>query len=308
MTDKQNRVAILLSTFNGERFLPAQLDSLLAQSHADCDIWVRDDGSSDQSLAIVRRYASTHPNIHIQAGKNLGFVASFYELLQSAGAGYGFYFFCDQDDVWLPSKVGRALALLDTEQGAALYCSRTQYVDRDLQPIGPSPDYDHRCIGWGNALVQNIATGCTIALNSAARERLLSQRPGFCLAHDWWAYLVVSAFGQVVFDSESHILYRQHGSNTIGMQKQGLAGQWARVQRFWRRLRQAGPGWIDQLSEFERLHGTSLPDAQRHQLRMLIRSRSSWITALRASAQHYYWRMSKVDTLILRVLLALRLY
>ncbi len=308
MTDKQNRVAILLSTFNGERFLPAQLDSLLAQSHAGCDIWVRDDGSSDQSLAIVRRYASIHPNIHIQAGENLGFVASFYELLQNVGAGYDFYFFCDQDDVWLPSKVSRALALLAAAQGAALYCSRTQYVDRDLQPIGPSPDYDHSYIGWGNALVQNIATGCTIALNSAARERLLSQRPGFCLAHDWWAYLVVSAFGQVVFDSESHILYRQHGSNTIGMQKQGLAGQWARVQRFWRRLRQAGPGGLDQLREYARLHGPSLPDAQRRQLRMLIRSRSSWITALRASAQHYYWRMSKVDTVILRVLLALRLY
>ncbi|MEJ5127752.1 glycosyltransferase family 2 protein [Comamonas sp. MYb21] len=308
MTDKQNRVAILLSTYNGERFLPAQLDSLLAQSHAGCDIWVRDDGSSDQSLAIVRRYASIHPNIHIQAGENFGFVASFYELLQNVGAGYGFYFFCDQDDVWLPSKVSRALALLEGEQGAALYCSRTQYVDRDLQPIGPSPDYDRRCIGWGNALVQNIATGCTVALNRAARERLLAQRPGFCLAHDWWAYLVVSAFGQVVFDSESHILYRQHGSNTIGMQKQGLAGQWARVQRFWRRLRQAGPGWIDQLSEFDRLHGADLADAQRRQLRMLIRSRSSWTTALRASVQRYYWRMSKVDTLILRVLLALRLY
>ncbi|MCS4294700.1 glycosyltransferase involved in cell wall biosynthesis [Comamonas sp. BIGb0152] len=301
-------MAILLSTFNGEQFLPAQLDSLMAQSHAGCDIWVRDDGSSDQSLAIVQRYADAHPQIHLHAGANLGFVASFYELLQNVGAGYDFYFFCDQDDVWLPSKVSRALSLLDGQQGAALYCSRTQYVAGDLQPIGPSPDYDRSCIGWGNALVQNIATGCTVALNAAARERLLSQRPGVCLAHDWWAYLVVSAFGSVVFDSESHILYRQHGRNTIGMQKQGLAGQWARVQRFWRRLRQAGPGWIDQLSEFDRLHGADLADAQRRQLRMLIRSRSSWTTALRASVQRYYWRMSAVDTLILRVLLALRLY
>ncbi|MEF9964701.1 MAG: glycosyltransferase family 2 protein [Comamonas sp.] len=301
-------MAILLSTFNGEQFLPAQLDSLLAQSHAACDIWVRDDGSSDQSLAIVQRYAAAHSQIQVCAGANLGFVASFYELLQNVGAGYDFYFFCDQDDVWLPSKVSRALMLLDGQQGAALYCSRTQYVDRDLQPIGPSPDYDRSCIGWGNALVQNIATGCTVALNAAARERLLSKGPGFCLAHDWWAYLVVSAFGSVVFDSESHILYRQHGRNTIGMQKQGLVGQWARVQRFWRRLRQAGPGWIDQLSEFERRHGADLPEAQRRQLRMLIRSRSSWTTAVRASMQRYYWRMNAVDTLILRVLLALRLY
>lgn len=308
MTDKQNRVAILLSTFNGEQFLPAQLDSLLVQSHTGCDIWVRDDGSSDQSLAIVQRYADAHPQIRVQAGANLGFVASFYELLQNVGAGYDFYFFCDQDDVWMPSKVSRAVELLAGQQGLALYCSRTQYVDRDLQTIGPSPDYDRSAIGWGNALVQNIATGCTVALNAAARERLLFQRPLVCLAHDWWAYLVVSAFGAVVFDSESHILYRQHGSNTIGMQKQGLPGQWARVQRFVRRLRQAGPGWIDQLSEFDRLHGAGLDEAQRRQLHMLTCSRSSWISAVRASVQRYYWRMSAVDTLILRVLLALRLY
>ena len=96
MTDKQNRVAILLSTFNGERFLPAQLDSLLAQTHTACDIWLRDDGSSDGTLAIVHRYAEQYPSIRLKEGANLGFVGSFHDLLQTAGDGYDFYFYCDR--------------------------------------------------------------------------------------------------------------------------------------------------------------------------------------------------------------------
>ena len=308
MIDKQNRVAILLSTFNGELFLPAQLDSLLAQTHALCDIWVRDDGSSDSSLSIVRRFAELNPSVRVMAGSNRGFVGSFYDLLQAAGNGYDYYFFCDQDDVWLPTKVSSAVAALADQSGPAMYCSRTECVDAQLQTIGPSPDYPADKIGWGNALVQNIATGCTVALNAQSRRLMLSAVPRYCLAHDWWAYLVVSAFGVVIFDTQSHILYRQHGANTIGMNKRGLRGQWARVQRFVRRLRQAGPGWLDQLAEFERVHGAQLTVAQRTELQMLLQSRCRWFLALRASTKGFYWRMSALDTLILRVLLALRLY
>jgi hypothetical protein len=308
MTDKQNRVAILLSTFNGERFLSEQLDSLLVQTYAHCDIWVRDDGSTDATLAILRRYSDLSPSIRVLEGSNLGFVGSFYELLQVAGGGYGFYFFCDQDDVWLSDKVACAVTALSEVVGPALYCSRTEYVDARLQSIGPSPNYPGEKIGWGNALVQNIATGCTVALNAASRHLLLVARPRYCLAHDWWAYLVVSAFGQVVFDAQSHILYRQHGRNTIGMEKKGLRGQWARVLRFVRRLRQAGPGWLDQLAEFERLHGDQLTHRQRTELQMLLGSRVRWRSALLVAAQNFYWRMSAIDSVILRVLLALRLY
>lgn len=308
MTDKQNRVAILLSTFNGERFLPAQLDSLLAQTHTACDIWLRDDGSSDGTLAIVHRYAEQYPSIRLKEGANLGFVGSFHDLLQTAGDGYDFYFYCDQDDIWQADKVAHAVRALAGQSGVALYCSRTQYVDEQLQALGQSPDFPPHLIAWGNALVQNIATGCTMALNAPARQILLSAPPRFCLAHDWWAYLVVSAFGQVVFDPQSHILYRQHASNTIGMLQPGWSGQWARVQRFVRRLRKVGPGWLDQLSELDRVHGARLQPEQREQLQMLVHSREGFIAALRAAYKSFYWRMSPVDTLILRVLLALRLY
>ena len=308
MTDKQNRVAILLSTFNGEQFLSEQLDSLLAQTHADCDIWLRDDGSTDGTVAIVQRYAAQHPRIQLKEGHNLGFVASFYELLQMVGDDYGYFAFCDQDDVWGAGKVAAAVSALAAQPGVALYCSRTQYADTRLQPLGLSPNYQVGKIAWGNALVQNIATGCTVVLTAEARALMLIQKPKACLAHDWWAYLVVSAFGQVVFDPQSHILYRQHGGNTIGMERQGVLGQWARVQRFIKRLRKAGPGWLDQLDEFERIYGDQLDRPRRAQLQVLLQSRRSIWAALWAAGQGFFWRMSAVDTLILRVLLALRLY
>lgn len=307
MTDDNNRVAILLSTFNGEKFLPQQLDSLYAQNHPNLHIFVRDDGSSDGSLAIAQRYARQKGGMTVMPGKNVGFVQSFFELLQLAGDGYDFYFFCDQDDVWHPDKVAAAVdGLLQRGlRGPGMYCSRTEYVDEQLNTLGMSPGYPDAKLGWGNALVQNVATGCTMAINAPARALLTAQLPGQCLAHDWWVYLVVSAFGEVVFDQRSHIRYRQHGSNTIGMLQGGWAGQWSRVRRFWRR---SGFGFLDQLAEFLRIHGDQLEADRREQVRWLLRSRQRWQDGVRVAAMGFYWRTSLVDSLILRVLLVLKKY
>lgn len=307
MSDPGKRVAILLSTFNGEQFLPQQLDSLYAQQGVDCHIFVRDDGSRDGTLDIVRRYARERGRMSVLAGDNIGFVRSFFTLLQVAGESYDFYFFCDQDDVWLPSKVGAALAMLEQRrpQGPAMYCGRTEYVDRQLRPLGLSPDYPPGKLGWGNALVQNVATGCTVALNAPARALLAARVPRQCLAHDWWAYLVVSAFGEVVFDRRSHIRYRQHGGNTIGMQRGGWSGFALRLRRF---LERRGFGILDQLAEFMRLHGDGLSVERREQACRLLCSRQRWQDGLRVAAMGFYWRMSRVDSVILRLLLVLRKY
>ena len=307
MTDNNNRVAILLSTFNGEKFLREQLDSLYAQDHPCLHIFVRDDGSSDGSLEILRQYEREKGHMNVIASNNLGFVRSFFELLQAAGDGYDFYFFCDQDDVWHSAKVSAAVDLLGrrVKRGPGMYCGRTQYVDAQLRPLGISPDYPERKIGWGNALVQNVATGCTMAINRPARALLLRKLPQQCLAHDWWVYLVVSAFGDVVFDRRSYIQYRQHGRNTIGILKRGWRGQWFRVQRF---LQRSGFGILDQLEEFLRIHGSQLMEERRIQVRWLLRTRQRWQDGLRVAGMGFYWRMSTVDSFILRVLLLLRKY
>lgn len=307
MSEPRKQVAILLSTFNGEQFLPQQLDSLYAQEGVDCHIFVRDDGSCDGTLAILHGYARDHGRLRLTAGSNIGFVHSFFTLLQAAGDEYDFYFFCDQDDVWHPRKALAAVAMLEQRQqcGPAMYCGRTEYVDEQLRPLGFSPAYACSKVGWGNALVQNIATGCTVALNNPARNLLVTRLPRQCLAHDWWAYLVVSAFGEVIYDPRSYIQYRQHGSNAIGMQQSGYSGLMLRVRRF---LKRRGFGILDQLDEFMRLYGNDLSGERQEQANRLLRSRHHWLQGLRVAGMGFYWRMARVDSLILRVLLVLRKY
>ena len=164
MNDHRFRACVLLSTYNGAAYLEPLLDSLLAQSHPDVTVLVRDDGSKDSTLDILARYAGRHASVRVTPGQNLGVVRSFFELLESAGPEYDAWFFCDQDDVWLAQKIEVAMAAISSipENVPGMYCSRVEYVDDRDKSLGVSVLPGH--IGMNNALVENIASGCTIAL------------------------------------------------------------------------------------------------------------------------------------------------
>ena len=207
---------ILLSTYNGARFLDVQIRSLLQQRGCDVSILVRDDGSTDGTLALLQQYAQLDPRISVIAGANVGVVQSFFQLLQQAPEGRDGYFFCDQDDYWHEDKVGAALEALSSCAGGGplLYCSRLRYVDERGQLLGLSPHSS--CVGLPNALVENVAIGCTMALNGPARAAIQRALPTSAIMHDWWCYLVVSSIGEVIYDPTPRIDYRQHSSNTVG--------------------------------------------------------------------------------------------
>jgi hypothetical protein len=129
-----------------------------------------------------------------------------------------FFAFCDQDDVWLPDKLSRAVSALNRIPAdvPALYCTRQHLVDKNLKPIGLSSPA-HPLPSFANALVQNIAVGCTIVLNASARKVVLATPIPTSSIHDWWSYLnVTGAVGHVRFEDKPSILYRQHDGNTIG--------------------------------------------------------------------------------------------
>jgi glycosyltransferase involved in cell wall biosynthesis len=227
-----DNVVILLATYNGAKFLQEQVDSLFAQTHKNIRILVRDDGSQDDTIEILANYAATYPNIfQVMQGPNLGFVGNFLELIAAAPAGAMAYFFCDQDDVWLPEKVESACRLLQSvPSGPAMHFGRLSVVDEALQPLYLSPLVTRW--SFGNALLESQVTGCTIALNLEAMEILQSVRPqaNLIVAHDWWAYLVMSALGTLVYDAEPHILYRQHGNNSLGAART----RWQDLQQRWK--------------------------------------------------------------------------
>lgn len=210
-------VTVLLSTYNGEAYLPALLDSLYAQRDMRVRILVRDDGSADGTADILRR-EQREGRLRWYRGENLGPAGSFFDLMAAAPRS-DWYAFCDQDDLWLPDKLSRALEMLgDDEPGRpALYYGRPKLVDAQLHPLPSTPRALETMTTLGAALVASNATGCTMVFNRALLSILVSRPPEWVFMHDDWAHKVcLLAGGRLVFDPEVPILYRQHGGNCIG--------------------------------------------------------------------------------------------
>lgn len=229
-TDANARVVVLMSTYNGERYVVQQLRSILDQLPAQGRIQVRDDGSRDSTAALIRQLGD--PRIELTEGRNLGFSRSFLTLLAEAPTDADMVMFSDQDDVWLPDKIARAWQQLSPlGDQPALYGSAQMLVDAELQPLHPTKPWP-RGPSFASALMENIITGCTAALNRPALKVLQQAGvPDGVHLHDWWLYLVVSAMGTVVWDEQPTLLYRQHGNNQIG-HGAGWLGRHLGVVRF----------------------------------------------------------------------------
>lgn len=251
---------VLMSTYNGAAYVEVQLRSILSQLPEDGRVLVRDDGSTDDTVARIEAVADAR--IGLQRGCNLGFGASFLSLLAQAPPDTELLLFSDQDDCWLPGKIDRARAALrELGEVPGLYGSAQMLADGALRPLHRTPAWP-RPPSFEGALVENLITGCTAALNGAA-VRLLQRAgvPEGVRFHDWWVYLVVSAFGQVVFDPEPTLLYRQHGGNQIG-HGTGWWGRQRQIVRFLLRHDWVGI-LLAQAAALERHYGSALPAGPR---------------------------------------------
>lgn len=296
------RVAVLMSTYQGEAFVAQQIQSILQQLPPGGRLLVRDDGSTDGTVDVVRGIGD--PRIELTAGTNLGFARSFLTLLASVQDEADVVMLSDQDDVWLPAKIERACAALgDQEDTPALYFSRLLLVDRDLRPLGESPPWP-RGPSFINALCENIATGCTMALNARAVQLVCRCGDiGRIYFHDWWIYLVIAALGRVVMDDAPTILYRQHGANVVG---RGLGWQRYRSTIAFIRKR----SWVhilyNQVENLRLAHGETLtPEQHRTVERYFNPSRVS--SVLRLLLLPVRRRQFLVDELTFRALVLVEL-
>jgi glycosyltransferase involved in cell wall biosynthesis len=213
-------VAILLCTFNGARFLPAQLASFADQTFANWRLFVSDDGSTDETLAVVSQFANPHTASRpsIRHGPRQGFVANFLSLACDPTISADYYAYSDQDDIWESNKLARAVEWLQSRPPhmPAMYCSRTRLIDQQDRERGFSPRFRRRP-DFRNALVQSIAGGNTIVFNEATRRLLMACGVVRVPSHDWWTYLLTtSAGGEVKYDPEPQVRYRVHPENVIG--------------------------------------------------------------------------------------------
>ncbi len=216
-------VTVLLSTYNGERYLDEQLNSIIAQKGVIPKILVRDDGSTDQTHDILDRWKQ-QSDLSWYSGENVGPAKSFLDLLRNAGDAC-YYAFSDQDDYWLPDKLQSAVSKLEAyERRPALYFCQTELVDKDLNRIDSV--IIHPRLTFGESLVYQFVGGCTMVMNRALRDIINKYAPEYLSMHDVWIYDVAQAIGaHVVFDEIPHILYRQHGGNVTG-QSTSVMTEW----------------------------------------------------------------------------------
>lgn len=247
------KIAVLLSTYNGAKFLAEQIDSLLAQTHNNFILVVRDDGSRDDTLSILEAYVREHgERIHLLPpdGDNLGASGGFAHLIdytlrnrQALGLERAYMMFCDQDDTWFPDKIERLLcAMLSAEEEAA--SSLPVLVHSDLEVVSEQNTVIAKSLihyqgleiernRFPNLVISNLVTGCTALINEELAEKALPI-PSSAIMHDWWLALVATAFGRLVYLDTPLVHYRQHGNNTIG------AKEFSKVSAtdiaLWRRL------------------------------------------------------------------------
>lgn len=212
-----NKILVLLSTYNGEDYIKAQLDSIISQS-VQADMLVRDDGSSDHTIDILKDYEKRYPQIRMIEGKNVGVVNSFFALLKEA-KGYEYYAFSDQDDVWMEDKLECAIMRLDQMDNTkpALYASCSLLVDNDLKGEDTT-QINRRGLSFYNVIIQNIMPGHAQVFNQKLAD-LINQTQidtSKVVVHDFWLSLVGITFGTAYFDNTPHTYYRQHGNNEIG--------------------------------------------------------------------------------------------
>lgn len=206
-------VAVMMSCYNGRKYIVEQIDSILSQSDVDIELFIRDDGSTDGTIEVLSYYDIKYSNIHVIFGGNVGVINSFFTLLYGI-SGFDYYAFADQDDVWLPEKIIRAINKLNLHKEPAMYFSKKIFVDEGLKRLSIS-DIDVRGTSIGMALLNGCAYGCTIVFNDDLHKLLCLYHPNVTKLsmHDAWVYHVAAAVGTVVYDKNSYILYRQHNGN-----------------------------------------------------------------------------------------------
>lgn len=217
------KIIVLMSTYNGEKYLKEQVDSILNQQDVEVTLIIRDDGSIDKTVSILESYANIFPNIEIIKGENIGCKGSFYACAKYAYEKYPdiqFFAFSDQDDVWLPNKLLYAIEkiIINTNSLPSLYFCKPKVVNSKLENLNDKWSGNH-LLTFGEACLSQPCAGCCLVYNRRTLELFLKGDPSVMSMHDSWLYKSVLACGGfVVEDPTPHILYRQHGNNVIGTQ------------------------------------------------------------------------------------------
>lgn len=292
-------VSVLMSAYNGERYIVEQLDSIFAQTMQDFHVYIRDDGSSDGTVHVIEAYIEEHglqDRITLLCGSNIGFCAGFFELLNKADKGEC-WAFCDQDDVWLPKKLELALDWMRENDNSKplLYHSGFQVGNEDLSVRNeyPRSEFDYR---FYNSITSNIFFGFSVVINGTLRRMLLQADPSHIKYHDWFAAMITAAFGKYHLSTHIEAVHRQYSHNASPLYFLKKIPHGFRLlagERF----------YTKQAREFMRLYGKYLPDGDRRILEWFQMERYSFATACKKAFYKRRWNPQMKVEIVLRVLM-----
>ena len=216
------QIDILLATYNGEKYLKCQLDSILNQTHKNIRLLINDDCSTDNTRAILKEYEEKDDRIKVKYNeKNLGYVKNFEDLLKRVENKY--FALSDQDDFWKEEKIEKSLNKL-LEEDADLVFTDLEPVDEKLNTITPSmvrfmqmDKNIKKHQDYKSVFLRNCVTGCTILSKKELINEYIPIPIKEPMVHDWWMALIISQIGKITFLDEPTIKYRQHGNNQLGI-------------------------------------------------------------------------------------------
>lgn len=223
----KNEVCVLMSTYNGEKYIDDQIESIFSQNGVEVFLFIRDDGSIDYTTSIIKNRKEFDNHIFLIEGNNVGPTISFYEIMRFAYSykkRFKFYAFADQDDIWLPDKLIKAIGILKQYNidSPNLYYSNLKVVDEQLNYL-----YDRFASGYvtntKRQIMAEICTfGCTCVFNRSALREMCRLENDELEYHDNWILWICSFLGKCYYDEQAYILYRQHGNNVSGSVHKGM--------------------------------------------------------------------------------------
>lgn len=296
MEDK--KVAVVMSTYNGAKYIKEQIDSILNQTYKNIEIVIRDDGSSDNTVKIIESYQKKHTNIKLITGKNLGFIKSFFELLRLVEADY--YSYADQDDIWMPNKIELAVEGLSSldESKPNLAFGNSDYYDENMNLIGEGDK--HRKYSFRMALFACVTQGMTMTINKTTRDYIVKNPPKTCFFHDWWTYLICVGMGNIAYSDTTTVKYRRMKTNAT-VEGQGY------LRLFMWRIKNLlmNDGIKDikrQMINYKKTYYNELSDENKKELDLFSEEKYNFLRALRKTFYPRKLRARWVDSLMLRIL------
>lgn len=214
------KIIVMMSTYNGEKYLREQIDSILSQEGVDVELLIRDDGSVDNTISIIKEYQQYYKNINFYEGKNLKPAKSFMDLIQKVEETYEYYAFADQDDVWDKNKLISGIEKIKSndKEIPILSCCDIEFVDENLNTIGRRTNIN---LEYSNSIEQlaycfGIIPGCTMVFNRCLLIELKKYIPQTLSMHDKWVHLVcLYRNGIVVKDDKKRVKYRRISNKNV---------------------------------------------------------------------------------------------